>query len=200
MNNYRHNTDKRVIRTKQAITNALFKIMETKELSSITVSELTALANVNRRTFYSHYKSISDVLTETENSLIEALKKLLSEFDSSDFKGSAYTLFINLDKLVNRDFKYYFGLMRMDIRGVLAARLRTIIRDSAQNELKLSFLGGNVKYKEIIAAFIAGGFLSIFLDWIHSENKLPIELTANVAGELMANAAERFAANSFNSI
>ncbi len=196
MTNHRHNTDKRVLRTKKAITGALFEIMKTKELSYITVSELTERANVNRRTFYSHYRSISDILTETENGLIEAIKKLLSEFDSSDFKGSAYKLFIKLDKLVNEDFECYFSLIRMDLRGVLTNRLRIIIRDTTFSELKPFNIGGNVKYKEFIATFIAGGLLSMFLDWLHSENKLPIELVANLAGELAANAVERFALNS----
>ena len=67
----RHNSDKRVIRTKKAIRNALFKMMETKELSHISISELTAGANVNRRTFYTHYSDITEILDEIEAALDE---------------------------------------------------------------------------------------------------------------------------------
>ena len=57
----RNNSDKRVIRTKKAIRTALFKLMESKDIASITISELTTLANVNRRTFYTHYSNITAV-------------------------------------------------------------------------------------------------------------------------------------------
>ena len=69
--------DRRVIRTKKAIRSALFKLMESKDISSITISELTALANVNRRTFYTHYSNITDILDETEAEIVEALQQLI---------------------------------------------------------------------------------------------------------------------------
>ena len=69
----RNNSDKRVIRTKKAIRTALFKLMESKDIASITISELTTLANVNRRTFYTHYSNITDILDETESEIVEAV-------------------------------------------------------------------------------------------------------------------------------
>ena len=51
-------TDRRVSKTRNAITNTLLKLMEEKPLSEITVSELTELADVNRKTFYNHYENM----------------------------------------------------------------------------------------------------------------------------------------------
>ena len=77
----RHDSDKRVIRTKKAIKAALFRIMEEKDISSISISELTQEANVNRRTFYTHYRNITDILDEIEGNLVQSLGKLVKGID-----------------------------------------------------------------------------------------------------------------------
>ena len=81
----RHETDKRVVRTKKAIRSALFRIMENKDIADITISELTAEANVNRRTFYTHYRNITDILTEVETDFVTALKQLADNFDPQNY-------------------------------------------------------------------------------------------------------------------
>lgn len=72
--------DKRCVKSKQAIKHSLLVLLRDKQLVTITVSELTALAQVNRKTFYNHYSNISDVLDEMETDLID---KLFSFIDLS---------------------------------------------------------------------------------------------------------------------
>ena len=49
-------TDRRVKRTKKLLADALAALMKQKPLKSITVRELTELADLNRGTFYLHFK------------------------------------------------------------------------------------------------------------------------------------------------
>lgn len=48
--------------TCQQIADALLRLMDQKELDSITVRELTEEANINKKTFYYHYHSIAELL------------------------------------------------------------------------------------------------------------------------------------------
>ena len=66
-------TDLRVVKTRAVIRNALVEIMSEKEISQITVSEICLLAKINRKTFYRHYRSVSDVLEEVENEFLKEL-------------------------------------------------------------------------------------------------------------------------------
>ena len=52
-------TDLRIIKTRRTIRNALVDLMSEKELSAVTISELSARAEINRKTFYRHYRTIS---------------------------------------------------------------------------------------------------------------------------------------------
>lgn len=156
----RHDSDKRVIRTKKAIKAALFRIMEDKDISSITISELTQQANVNRRTFYTHYRNITDILNEIEGDLVDALAELTQRFDTNDFKASTYNLFMGLNKLITVEFDYYFHVMRVDMRGMLMSRLKNVIKDST-DRLIGKICSERGEDAAVVSAFIVGGFSTL---------------------------------------
>ncbi|MFR5875243.1 MAG: TetR/AcrR family transcriptional regulator [Eubacterium sp.] len=52
--------DKRVLKTRSAIFNAVFDLSTEKELDKISVIELCERAGINKSTFYLHYNSIDD--------------------------------------------------------------------------------------------------------------------------------------------
>ncbi|EEL70861.1 hypothetical protein IGA_00005 [Bacillus cereus HuA3-9] len=54
-------TDLRVARTKEAIRDALTELINEKGFDSITVKDITARANINRGTFYLHYRDKYDL-------------------------------------------------------------------------------------------------------------------------------------------
>lgn len=181
----RNNSDKRVIRTKKAIRTALFKIMESKDITSITISELTTLANVNRRTFYTHYSNITDILDETESEIVDALTAILSRFDTSTLVNSTYTVFIELSRLITEQYGFYFQLMKSDFRGVLISRMKTVLKSSTDKILGNISIPSDEKYVTLLASFINGGFLNLFLEWNKSGKELSIETAAKVASVMV---------------
>lgn len=75
--------DRRVRRTKKLLTQALTALLQEKQISEITVRELTDLADMNRGTFYLYYKDIYDMLEKIEDSMFEALDRII------DLEGEA---------------------------------------------------------------------------------------------------------------
>lgn len=84
-------TDRRIIRTRKAIRDALTALMKEKSFDEITVSDLTARANINRGTFYLHYKDKYDMLEQSEAEILEGVKnirgprKIFQRVDIADF-------------------------------------------------------------------------------------------------------------------
>ena len=76
--------DKRVRRTRRIIRDALVELMERKPVERITVTELCALADINRNTFYAHYASPEDVLHEIDAEMMEELSVLLRGHPDGD--------------------------------------------------------------------------------------------------------------------
>ena len=53
--------DRRVTRTRRLLRQALVKRMREKSVSSITVKELCDECDINRGTFYAHYRDVYDL-------------------------------------------------------------------------------------------------------------------------------------------
>ncbi|MGN0680176.1 MAG: TetR/AcrR family transcriptional regulator [Oscillospiraceae bacterium] len=185
----RHDLDKRVIRTKKAIKAALFKIMEEKDISSITISELTQKANVNRRTFYTHYRSITDILDEIEGDLVQALTELMRNFDVNEYRTSAYNLFMGLNDLISGEFDYYFHLVRVDMRGMLVSRLKDVIKGTTDK--LLAQICRRTDDISVISSFIVGGFFNSYLEWHNHPEKLTAEQAAELASSMATFCVER---------
>lgn len=63
--------DRRTVRTRQALRDALARqIEETGDLSRVTVKAVADTAGVTRRTFYSHFKDINDLVRQIEEETV----------------------------------------------------------------------------------------------------------------------------------
>lgn len=69
--------DRRVRKTKQALYEALAKLMTEKELRYITVRELAETADIHRATFYSHYQDVYDLYEQLQNNVLSELDKIM---------------------------------------------------------------------------------------------------------------------------
>lgn len=79
--------DRRVIKTKRALQNALAELMTSKDLRNITVQELTDKADIHRATFYSHYHDVYDLYEQLEKSVISELDKIVENDPTHRYAG-----------------------------------------------------------------------------------------------------------------
>ena len=54
--------DRRIVKTKEAIKDQLVKLLDHNDVDQIRITNLTTLAQINRKTFYLHYKSVESVI------------------------------------------------------------------------------------------------------------------------------------------
>lgn len=71
--------DRRIRKTKQALTDALLSLLQTKEFRSITITDIVTIADVNRGTFYKHYTYKEDLLDDIIERVIVDLKDSYEE-------------------------------------------------------------------------------------------------------------------------
>ena len=71
--------DRRVRRTRAALTRALVDLVLAKRYRSITVQDLLDRADVGRSTFYSHYRGKDDLLLRSFEAMLEVLDACLDD-------------------------------------------------------------------------------------------------------------------------
>ncbi|MFC6180999.1 TetR/AcrR family transcriptional regulator [Lactiplantibacillus daowaiensis] len=70
--------DQRVLHTKQALTTALFTLLQQQPIERITVTALCQTAHINRRTFYIHYDHVSDIFDDYQIDLAQEVAQALT--------------------------------------------------------------------------------------------------------------------------
>ena len=71
----RRKNNRRVRFTRSALREALIDLILEKPLVSITVKDICARADINRSTFYLHFKDVTDILRTTEDEIIEHMRE-----------------------------------------------------------------------------------------------------------------------------
>ncbi len=67
-----------VLRTQNLLKTGLIELMQKKSVQQITVKELVEHVDLNRGTFYLHYKDIFDLLEQIEDELLENFREILN--------------------------------------------------------------------------------------------------------------------------
>lgn len=83
------NEDRRIIRTRLAIREALIGLIAERGFDPLTVKDISEKANINRGTFYLHYRDKFDLLEQTIDQIAEECKNIILEvntLDLSDYK------------------------------------------------------------------------------------------------------------------
>lgn len=70
--------DLRVIKTEHGIKNAFIELRSKKTLEKITVRELCQKAQINKSTFYAHYKDIYDLSDTMEKEVVASIMNSIS--------------------------------------------------------------------------------------------------------------------------
>ncbi|MCS7461291.1 TetR/AcrR family transcriptional regulator [Paenibacillus doosanensis] len=73
--------DRMVARTRQLLKETLLLMMEETGFSDVTVRDLTLKANVNRGTFYLHYRDKYDLIEQMEDELLVGLQKNMNSLN-----------------------------------------------------------------------------------------------------------------------
>ena len=80
--------DRRTRYTRMVLKESLMALMEQKDITKITIKELCQRADVNRSTFYAHYRDQYDLLLQIEDYILEEINVNLSGFDMEDRCGT----------------------------------------------------------------------------------------------------------------
>ena len=178
--------DRRILKTKKAIYEALVELMQKKKLNSITVTELAAQADINRKTFYTYYEGI--------NELITSLKDLLCAMSEDYNMFSPQTLFAFLNTIMS-DADIARDLFASDNGSLLFNRLQKALQETLLKELVSRDIKMNVPSEQypLISSFVAGGMVSAYYEWITDPDGITLDEMARTLTTLIISGVHAFA-------
>ncbi|MCM1544568.1 MAG: TetR family transcriptional regulator C-terminal domain-containing protein [Ruminococcus sp.] len=165
--------DRRIRKTKKALRESLFELLEEKSINQITVTELTNMADVNRSTFYLYYNDVFDMMEKIQdeiyNVLLECVVKSTSEFSEPEDFFKYCVKFLDFCK-ENHSVCHF--VVRNDCNNQLADRIKRAVCDVVPNSAK-HFSQDDPRY--YLTTFALSGMISVIIEWMNNGMKIPSE-------------------------
>lgn len=121
--------DRRIRKTRRVIRQCLTELLKTKRIQDITVREISEKADINRGTFYLHYRDIFDLMEQIENELLEELEDVLNHFKASDLLSNPALVFTRVFQLVKENSDMVSILIGQNGDINFVNRLKDIVRE-----------------------------------------------------------------------
>lgn len=172
-------------KTKKQLRLALMELLAEKSAKSISVRELAERADINRGTFYIHYRDVGDLLQRLEDEMADRLTALCKEHKPEDSTGEQFPFLRDL---------YRFILDNADLCRVLLGpngdiaytdRICCILRDYFLYDFLSQFRPGDRQRLNHFCSFIVSGNLNLALSWLRDGGQESPDEMARLAGSII---------------
>ncbi|MBD0379912.1 TetR/AcrR family transcriptional regulator [Paenibacillus sedimenti] len=166
-------TDRRIVRSRAALRQALLTLMEDKPFTAISITEIVELANYNRGTFYSNYESKEALIDDIISDLIE---KLLLSFRAPYEKMEFFRVdqlqahSVMLFKHIYEHSEIYTVFMKSDMLMALREKMFTALKKISTEELV--YTNKDID-EELLTIYSLHALLGLIFHWVESGFKHP---------------------------
>lgn len=183
--------DRRVIKTRRQLKKGLAALMKEKSVNQITVKELVEEVDINRSTFYLHFKDIQDLLREIEENMEAQIKRAIEEHPIVSGNENAFYFIEDMFRVLDEEREISKALIGPNGDMGFIHRIEQIIKENSRGTLEKMFPGKKEDLKYFYA-FCLSGCLGLVKVWLNEgEEKSPEEM-AQMTFNMIANAKDAF--------
>lgn len=173
-------TDRRVIKTRNAIKETFKEMVMEMDASKITVRELADRAQIHRKTFYLHYTSIEalyeDILQEIAEQYFEEIDKTAPDAPFTEVNRVFFTFLSGLDPYCEK---------LLCSPGYREFSDRIFLLMLRHNRTRYNPYAAYTKDQQnIINTFLCLTSINIYRQWISSKKKMPLDELIDFTNQL----------------
>jgi len=179
--------DRRVRRTKKQLRQALTELLEEKSVKDITVRELSERADINRATFYLHYRDVYDMVEQIQTEMFRDFQSILDRHPARFPNDRPLPMLIDLFRLAaeNSDICRVLIVDNGDV--AFLNRLKDLVKNRCLNEWMEPYNTGKSQDFEYFFSFIVSGCIGLLQSWLESGLKESPEYMALLAEKIIMN-------------
>lgn len=155
-------TNKLAAQSRSWLLDSFYHLLREKAFHNITISEISTGADLDRRTFYRHFKTKEAILQQYCQSIISEFADLILSLDniSKPNVTAAYFTFwenhLDFLKLLERDNLLFYLLKEFEL-------LLSIVRKTVKPEIDEDSI---TKVEHYYLSFFIGGFFNLLVKWL----------------------------------
>lgn len=177
--------DRRVRKTRMQLRRCLAALLKEKKIQDITVREITEMADLNRGTFYLHYKDVFDLLDQIEKELLTGLEAALQKYQAAELQKKPSLVFADVFQYAkdNADMVQILLGENGDLNFV--NQVKELVREKCLKDWLELFQLRDSRGFDAYCAFIVSGSLGLVTYWLENDMKESPEELARICEEIM---------------
>ena len=182
-------TDRRILKTRAALSQALVSLMREKKYDEITVNEILEKANTGRSTFYLHFRDKDALLSHSLEGMREYLETALGDvaLEGSGLYEAAFGFSAWMFDHADSHRALYRSLIGGEGWPVFSRRLEemlnAVILSGTESRLRPRKESGVPP--DLFLHFLRESFLSVLTWWLEQKRRVPPEKINGLFRELM---------------
>jgi AcrR family transcriptional regulator len=169
--------DKRSQRTRAWLLETLLELIEEKDYSQISITELTGKADIARQTFYRNYDSMDDIL-------LSRMKEILDDYlekAQGDLKARSDPYWDSEVKLLIEVWQENMALFKALQKAGLAFQALGKLSDFfTQLHMQAQGLHELDDRHQYLVYYLAGGVYTVLYKWVENDMDFPVELLTDL--------------------
>lgn len=179
--------DRRVRKTKKALTEALAELLLTKPLNNISVREISDIADINRGTFYLHYRDVYDMVEKLQNEMFEEFNRIVDNFEANQSQDKLFPLLAELFNLLKENENLAKVLIGKNGDAAFVDKLKQVIREKCFTDAKKKFHIQNDDAFNYCYYFCVSGCIGLCSSWLENGLKESPEEMAAFTEKIILN-------------
>ncbi len=164
--------DRRVRKTKKAIQDVFCEMTKDKKLNEITVKELCARADINKSTFYLHYRDVYDLADSIQSILIKDVCAIIDEYSYDETIRKAPEIWKRIAEAHFKDSRDLGALMRRPGMSSLVREFERAVIDTIMNKYVAAGMKKDSEeyfHHHLYVTFVINGYLGVLREFEVSE-------------------------------
>ena len=163
------------------MADAFAGLLLEKPLSSISVREISDIADINRGTFYLHYRDVYDMAEQLQNEIIEKFNDIVENYEPKKQTDELFPMLVELFNLLADNAELAKVLIGKNGDAAFVDKLRNILREKCFiNAQKVLGIKNNEEFNYFYH-YIVSGCIGICSAWLDEGMKeTPFEMAAFV--------------------
>jgi len=177
--------DRRILRTRRLLQNALLELILEKGYDAITVQDIIDRADMGRSTFYAHFE-------DKENLLLSEFEDMREQFDQHLTNQSVPTespwgLTLLMFQHAQSQHRLYKALIGKQGGNTMISHINTYLSSLILEHLKLNLSKKKQEVipPEILAYYLVSSFMALMTWWLDHDMPYPPEQMNDMFEQLM---------------
>lgn len=170
--------------TKNVIRTCFFELLKETPINKITVKAICDKANINRTTFYRHYRDPYDLMDQIENELLEAFRSHVSSHLKGMEKIDMETALKGMFSAILHNHETYLILISENADRFYIRKMITETYEFFKGAMEKQYPSLSENQRRWLYYYIAQGSTGITIDWLERGTKESPDEMAKFTAEI----------------